>query len=148
MADEPFDGIEIVREIPATQQAVFDALVLPEAFSQWFGGSAVEVPLETLNYVAEPGRSWSATMVLPDANRIQWAGEFVRVVPPHAVEMTLTDRPDDPERAPLFFGVVASPVGSSLTMRQVTPGFSEEQKQATMAGWNTFIDVIAEIAQS
>ncbi len=61
------DGIQIEREFAAPPDAVFAAWTTPEAFSRWFGGKDVQVPLDSLDYRAEPGRSWSARMVLPTA---------------------------------------------------------------------------------
>ncbi|WP_268235375.1 hypothetical protein [Microbacterium sorbitolivorans] len=34
------------------------------------------MPGETLDFVAEQGRAWTARIVLPDGNGIDWAGEF------------------------------------------------------------------------
>ena len=42
------------------------------------------------------GRAWSATMVLPDGNTIDWTGEFLEVVPDRRLVLTMTDRPASP----------------------------------------------------
>ena len=45
----------------------------PEHFARWFGGQDVQVPADRLDYEPAAGRAWSATMVLPDGNTIDWA---------------------------------------------------------------------------
>ncbi|GAA4148605.1 SRPBCC domain-containing protein [Leifsonia shinshuensis] len=142
------DGIEIDREFAAPPAAVFAAWTTPESFARWFGGREVQVPLDGLDYRAEEGRSWSAMMVLPDGTTIDWAGEFLEVDPPSRLVMTLTDRPGVAERAVLTVDLTPSAVGTRLRMTQQTPGFSDEQRQGTIAGWMTFLDVLAELAEA
>lgn len=141
------DGIEIEREFAAPPAAVFAAWTTPESFARWFGGREVQVPLDGLDYRAEPRREWSAMMVLPDGNTIDWAGEFVEVDPPSRLVMTLTDRPSAGERAVLTVELTPTPTGTRLRMTQQTPGFTDEQRRGTIAGWQTFLDVLAEIAE-
>lgn len=142
------DGIEIDREFAAPPSAVFAAWTTAESFARWFGGREVQVPLDGLDYRAEEGRAWSAMMVLPDGSTIDWAGEFLEVDPPSRLVMTLTDRPADPERALLTVELTPSAVGTRLRMTQQTPGFSDEQRQGTIAGWLTFLDVLGELAEA
>ncbi|MEY9953659.1 SRPBCC domain-containing protein [Leifsonia sp. EB34] len=142
------DGIVIDREFAAPPAAVFAAWTTPESFARWFGGLDVQVPLDGLDYRAVEGRSWSAMMVLPDGTTIQWAGEFLEVDPPTRLVMTLTDRPDVAERAVLTVDLTPSPVGTRLRLTQQTPGFSDEQRQGTIAGWMTFLDVLGELAEA
>lgn len=142
------EGIEIDREFIAPPSAVFAAWTTPESFAQWFGGRDVVVPIDSLHFHAEPGRAWSATMVLPDGNTIEWAGEFVVVDPPSRLVMTITDRPAESARAALTVDLVAHRDGTRLRMTQQTPGFTDEQRRGTIAGWQTFLDVVAEIAEA
>lgn len=142
------DGIEITRQISAQAETVFEVLSEAKWFSQWFGGTAVGVPLEHLDYSASAGREWSAVMVLPDSNRISWAGEFVEVESPSVLEMTLTDNPQDPARAGLRFTVEGNGSVAALKMAQQTPGFTDEQKSATITGWQSFLDVVVELAEN
>lgn len=141
------DGIEIDREFAASPEAVFAAWTTPESFSRWFGGREVTVPLDGLDYRAEAGRPWSAMMVLPDGNTIDWAGEFLEVDPPSRLVMTLTDRPAVAERAVLTVELTPTAAGTRLVMTQQTPGFTDEQRLGTIAGWQTFLDVLSEIAE-
>ncbi len=141
------EGIEIDREFAASPAAVFEAWTTPESFARWFGGREVTVPLDGLDYRAEVGRAWSAMMVLPDGNTIDWAGEFLEVDPPSRLVMTLTDRPGEGGRAVLTVALTPTAAGTRMVMTQQTPGFSDEQRLGTIAGWQTFLDVLGEIAE-
>lgn len=148
------NGIEIDRTVAADPEQVFAALTTAESFAQWFGTRAVDVPIDRLDYRAEPGRRWAAVMVLPDGNAINWAGEFVEVDAPTRLMMTLTDQPEAENGALLSIDLTridaASGAGSGTQLRaqQEAPGFSDEQKLATIAGWEGFLDVLAEIAEA
>ncbi len=142
------DSIEVERIVAAEPASVFAALTTPESFARWFGGAAVQVPLNTLDYHAVAGRAWSAKMVLPDQNTIEWTGEFLEVSPPSKLVMTITDQPGDAEQAVLNFELLPNGNGTRLQMTQQTPGFTLEQQNATIAGWQTFLDVLTEIAEA
>ncbi|MCC6618310.1 MAG: SRPBCC domain-containing protein [Chloroflexi bacterium] len=141
------DGIEIDRDFRAQPSAVFAAWTTPESFARWFGGRDVEVPLAGVDYCAEVGRSWSATMVLPGGRTIDWAGEFLEVEPPSRLVMTLTDRPSRGVRAVLTVELSPTSHGTHMRMTQQTPGFSAAQRAATIEGWQTFLDVLGDIAE-
>lgn len=150
------DGIEIDRDISAPASAVFAAWTRPEHFARWFGGSQVQVPLDTLDYVAEPGRIWSAQMVLPDGNTMDWTGDFVEVVPDERLVFTLTDRPAEPGRAKIVVELTpaqaggpdsaAGTDGTRMRFTQETPGFTPEQQEGVLAGWQSFMDELELIA--
>lgn len=140
-------GIEIDREFAASPEAVFDAWTKPESFARWFGGRDVQVPLDGLDYQAVVGRAWSAMMVLPDGKTIDWSGEFLEVDPPSRLVMSITDQPNDDGRALLTIDLAPTATGTRMRMTQETPGFTTEQQEATIAGWQTFLDVLTEIAE-
>ena len=142
------DHIEIERDIAATPDAVFDAWTTAESFAQWFGSRAVDVPADRLDFVAEEGRTWSATMVLPDGNTIDWTGEFREITRPRRVVFTLTDQPVDPARAAVTVDLTSTDAGTHVRMTQETPGFTEEQKEGLVGGWQSFLDVLTEIAEA
>lgn len=142
------DGITIDHDIAASPEATFAALTTPASFAQWFGGRAVDVPLETLTYVAEAGRPWSATMVLPDGNTIDWTGEFIEVSPSTRLVLTITDQPADDARAAVAIDLTPSGTGTRLRMTQETPGFTTEQQEGLIAGWQGFLAVLAEVASA
>lgn len=142
------DGIELENDIDATPEAVFAALTTPASFAQWFGGPAVDVPLDRLDYVAEVGRTWKATMVLPDGNTIDWTGEFLEVQPVKRFSLNLTDQPEDDARAAVVVDLTPSGTGTRLHLTQETPGFTSEQQEGLIAGWQGFLDELAAVAKS
>lgn len=140
------DGIEITRDFAAPPAAVFAAWTTPRDFAQWFGGKDIRVPLDSLDYRAEPGRTWSAQMILPDGATMDWTGEFLEVVPDERLVLTITDRPAEPARAKIVVELTAIATGTRMHFTQETPGFSPEQQEGTLAGWQSFIDEIERIA--
>jgi len=139
-------GIEIDRDFAAPPAAVFAAWTTAQHFARWFGGGEVQVPLDALDYVAEPGRTWSAQMILPDGGTIDWAGEFLEVVPDERLVLTMTDRPAEPTQARIVVELTPIDGGTRMHFRQETPGFSPEQQEGVLAGWQTFIDELERIA--
>src|SRR6476469_7504294 len=92
------EGFEIDRDFAAPPSAVFAAWTTAEHFSRWFGGKDVQVPADRLDYEPATGRAWSATMVLPDGNTIDWPGAFLEVVPDRGLVLPMTDQPGEPSR--------------------------------------------------
>ncbi len=141
------NGIEIDREIAAPPALVFEALTRSEMFARWFGGGEVEVPFDRLDYHAEVGKKWVATMVLPDGDTIDWAGKFLEVDPPFHLLMTITDQPPEDNASQLAYDLTTTATGTHLRVSQETPGFTEEEQLATIAGTQTFLDVLVEIVE-
>jgi uncharacterized protein YndB with AHSA1/START domain len=136
------DGIAITRTFAAPRERVWREWVQPEAFADWFGGTEAEIPLDTVEMDVREGGSWKATMFAgPDRREINWIGEYLEVNEPERLVLTMTDRPDDPER-----GVVTvsfSDLGDGRTemrMEQSGPGMSPEQWEAATKGWGGFFD--------
>jgi uncharacterized protein YndB with AHSA1/START domain len=91
------EGILIVRIFDAPREEVFRAWTVAERFAQWFGEHGSEIPLDKVAMDARPGGQWHATMYHgPDRIEISFFGEFVEVVEPERVVMTLRI-PDDPD---------------------------------------------------
>ena len=139
-------GIEIDRDLAAPPGAVFGSWTDPEHFAQWFGGPQVRVPHEGLTFIAEPGRTWTARMQLPDGTGIDWAGEFLEVVVDRRLVLTITDRPALPQRAHIEVDLAPIPHGTRMHFTQETPGFSAEQQAGLLAGWESFIDELERVA--
>ena len=142
------DGIEIDRDIAAAPAAVFAAWTEPAHFARWFGTAAVDVPRESLDYVAEPGRAWAARMMLPDGNAIDWAGEFLEVATAERLVLTISDRPDEGARARIVVTIEPSADGARRRFSQETPGVTPEQQQGVLAGWQGFMDELVRIAEA
>jgi len=146
MTETSTDGITIERDFAASPEAVFTAWTTPAHFARWFGGKDVQVPLDSLNFVAVAGNAWTAQMVLPDGNTIDWAGEFVEVSPHARLVFTITDRPSDPVRATVVVEFTAIAGGTRMHFTQETPGFTAEQQAGLIAGWQGFMDELELIA--
>lgn len=142
------DYFTITRTLRAPRELVFEAITKPEHFAVWFGTSAVEVPQDSLTMDVRPGGAFRAVMVLPDGNRINWAGEYKAVEPPSHLAMTLTDQPGDDAGLPVLFDLEEVEGGTKLTISQDRAEFSDEQVAATIAGYNTFIDEIERVLES
>lgn len=142
------DGIEIDRHFDAPPAAVFAAWTTPQHFARWFGGKDVQVPMDSLDFVAEPGRTWTAQMVLPDGNTIDWTGDFLEVAPDERLVLTMTDQPSGPGQAKIIVELTAIPGGTRMHFTQETPGFSPEQQTEVLAGWQTFINELEQIASA
>lgn len=140
------DGIEMDRDFAAPRNAVFAAWTSPHHFARWFGGAAVQVPLDSLDFIAEPGRSWTAQMSLPDGNTIDWTGDFVEVIPHERLVFTITDRPGEPSRATIIVELTAIADATRMHFTQQTPGFTPEQQEGMLDGWQSFLDELEQIA--
>lgn len=130
----------VTRTLRAPRELVFEAITKPEHFAVWFGTAEVEVPQESLTMDVRPGGAFRAVMVLPDGNRINWAGEYKTVEPPSHLAMTLTDQPGDDAGLPVLFDLEEVDEGTRLTISQERSDFTDEQVAATIAGYNAFVD--------
>ena len=92
-----------------------------------------------MDFTARPGRTWSADDP-PDGNTIDWAGEFIEVMPNERLVFTMTDRPAEPARARILVELKATPKGTRMHFTQETRGFTPEQQEGVLAGWQSFID--------
>jgi uncharacterized protein YndB with AHSA1/START domain len=141
-------GIEIDRDFAASPEEVFDAWTKAEHFARWFGGKDVQVPLDSLDFVAEPGRTWTAQMAFPNGNTMDWTGSFIEVVPHERVVFTITDRPAEPKQAVIVVELSPTADGTRMHFTQETPGFTPEQQEGVLAGWQSFLDDLESIAVS
>lgn len=130
----------ITRELDAVPDQVFDVLTQPEFFCQWFGTRKLEVPRDSLVMEVRPGGAFAAQMLLPEEGSINWSGSYVEVDRPRRLAMTLTDSPGDDPGVPVAFDLVPTGSRTTLTIRQDRGAFTDEQVDATVAGYNSFID--------
>jgi uncharacterized protein YndB with AHSA1/START domain len=140
MTDVP--NSTIVRTFAATPEAVFDAWVTPASFAAWWGGSNVEVPLDSVAMDVRDGGTWKATMILGnDMPNIDWFGEFVEVDRPNRLVLTLSDRPGD-ARADVTVTFTAVDGGTELRFRQTGGPMTQADYDQATAGWQTFFDAV------
>jgi uncharacterized protein YndB with AHSA1/START domain len=132
----------IVRTFAATPEAVFDAWVTPASFAAWWGGSGVEVPLDSVSMDVRKDGAWKATMVIGNgAPDINWFGEFVEVDRPNKLVLTLTDRPGD-ARADVTVTFTAVDGGTEMRFRQTGGPMTQDAYDQATAGWQTFFDAM------
>ena len=141
------DYFTITRTLAAPPALVFDAITKPEHFAVWFGTASVDVPQESLEMDVRVGGTMRAVMVLPDGNRINWSGEYLEVDPPTRLAMTLSDNPGEYAGLPVLFDLEEVEGGTRLTISQDRSDFTQEQVDATIAGYNAFLDDMAELVE-
>ena len=139
------DGLTITRTFAAPPELVYEAWTRPEHFSVWFGTEDVDVPLDSLSMDVRVGGSWTAVMLLPDGNRINWAGEYTEVDPPRRLALTLTDDPSQPAGDPLTVDFRAVDGGTEMTLIQPRHGMTDEQLKLTVLGYNGFFDAMEKL---
>lgn len=132
--------LTVTRSFPHPRALVWDAWTQAEHFSAWFGGDTVKVPLDRLDYVAEVGRGWSATMVIPGGHSIDWVGEFVEVQPHDHLRLTITDEPANDARSHLIVDFAETDGGTEVTMTQTD--IPDGQEAALREGYAHFFDTL------
>lgn len=142
------DGFTVTRVIKAPRELVWDAWTLPEHFSRWFGTEAVTVPIETVVMDVRPGGKLAATMVFDDENTMEWFGEYRVVDRSNRLEYVLSDGPsiEGIESVVTTFTEVEG--GTEVTLFQPRYGFTDEQMEATVAGYNQFFDALESVVAS
>jgi uncharacterized protein YndB with AHSA1/START domain len=138
------NGFETTRTYDAPRNRVWKEWTEPEAFADWFGGAAAEVPLDTVAMDVRPGGTWRATMYAgPNRQEIHWRGEYLEVDPPARLVLTITDAP--PEEYDVVT-VELTDLGDGRTeMRVEQRGeMSPEEYERAQQGWGAFFDRMAE----
>ncbi len=139
------DGFTVTRFIAAPRELVWEAWTKPEHFSVWFGTEAVEVPLDSLVLDVRPGGKMAAVMVLPDGNRMNWHGEYKVVEYPSRIEYWLSDGPPIDGLDPVITTFTEVEGGTEVSLFQPRYGFTDEQMDATAAGYNSFYDALEKV---
>ena len=142
----PEADLEIRRVFEAPRERLWREWTEPEAFADWFGGTAAEVPVSSVTMDVREGGAWRATMFAgPDRLEIQWAGEYREVDEPRRLSFTITDEPDD-EHMDLVT-VTLSDLGDGRTemvMEQSGGHMTPEEYERAGQGWGGFFDRMAE----
>jgi uncharacterized protein YndB with AHSA1/START domain len=141
--------ITITREFAAPRELVYDAWLTPEHFAVWFGGSASEVPLESVSMDVKVGGAWSATMFAgPDRYQINWKGRFLLLDRPNRLVLTLTDVEDEDEGGPITVDFTETDGGTRMVFSQEATHLDEANAAQAKAGWGTFFDELAAIVEA
>jgi uncharacterized protein YndB with AHSA1/START domain len=145
VSEQQETSFTVTRTLDAPRERVWREWVEPEAFADWFGGAASEVPVDSVEMDVREGGSWKATMFGgPDREEIHWAGEFVELSEPERLVMTMTDSPDEPERAVITVELADLGDGrTEMTMEQRSP-LPPDQVEGARSGWGSFFDRMAE----
>jgi uncharacterized protein YndB with AHSA1/START domain len=138
------EGFKTIRVFDAPRERVWREWTEPEAFADWFGGAAIEVPLSTVSIDLREGGRLRATMRVGGANDIHWRGEFQEVVEPERLVFTLCDQPDE-SRYELII-VELRDLGDGRTeMRFEQRGeMAAAEYLRAQRGWGRFFDRMAE----
>ena len=108
-----------------------------QAFADWFGGTAAEVPVSSVTMDVREEAPWRATMFAgPARQEIHWKGEYREVDEPRLLSFTISDQPDD-ELADLVT-VTLSDLGDGRTemvMAQSGEHMTPEEYTRAGEGW-------------
>lgn len=141
------EGLTITRVFTAPRELVFDAWTQPQQFARWFGGSTVDIPIDTVSMDVRPGGSWKATMVLPEGgHQIHWLGEYVEVDRPGHLVLTLSDGPEEREIVTVDLTEVDG--GTRMVCHQGGGHLTVEQYAQAKAGYELFFDALAEVVEN
>jgi uncharacterized protein YndB with AHSA1/START domain len=136
-------GYDIERTFDAPRELVWSMWTQPEHFSYWWGGTAVDVPLDRIELDARPGGIWKATMV-GEGWGIDWVGEFREADEPSRLVIAFTDDDSNPARD--TFTVVLTEDGDKthMLLQQRGGGLTAEQYEQAREGTAGFMDALAE----
>jgi uncharacterized protein YndB with AHSA1/START domain len=133
-------GLTITRTIAAPPERVFAAWTRPEDFSVWFGGSAVDVPTESVSMDVRVGGRWTAVMRVPDGSAIHWHGRYTEVDPPRRLAFTMDDDPASDTVDPVVVTFAPAEAGTEMRLTQPRDDLTNEQLAQTLLGYNEFFD--------
>jgi uncharacterized protein YndB with AHSA1/START domain len=134
------NGFVLTRVLDAPRERVWREWTEPEAFADWFGGAASEIPLDSVSMDVRPGGAWRATMYAgPDRREIRWWGEYREVDAPARLVLTVCDREDG---ASELVTVELADLGDGRTEMRVEQrgDMTPESYERAKAGWGGFFD--------
>lgn len=135
------NGLTIVRVFEASREQVWAEWTEPDSFADWYGGADAEVPLDSVSLDVREGGGWRATMFAgPDRREIHWAGDYVDVVAPRLLALTITDQPGAGGRDLLT--VLLTELGGERTemLFRQRGEMTAEQYERAGAGWGGFFE--------
>ena len=137
--------LTMTRTFDAPRERVWREWTEPEAFADWYGGAAAEVPVSGVEMDVQPGGEWRAKINTSDGRVIDWHGEYVEVVEPERLVLTVTD--DEPGGVYDTVTVVLTEIADGRTqmrMEQTGGHMSAEGYGRAMQGWGGFFDRMEE----
>jgi uncharacterized protein YndB with AHSA1/START domain len=139
------EGLEMTRVFDAPRDRIWREWTSPEAFADWYGGTQAEVPVETVTMDVREGGGWRATMYAGPARReIQWEGEYLEVVEPERLVLTVTDEPDNELRDVVTVELIDLGDGRTEMRFSQRGHMTPEEYERAGQGWGTFFDRMAE----
>jgi len=135
-------GIAITRVFDAPRERVWQEWTEPERFSDWFGGSEADVPLDTVAMDVRVGGAWRMTMFAP--HEIHWHGEYMDVDEPSRLVFLVSDQP--PGGRYEYVSVELRDLGDGRTEMhfQQSGELPPEVYEAAKTGWGRFFDRLSE----
>lgn len=138
-------GVTLVRVFGASRERVWAEWTEPACFADWYGGTEAEVPLNSVSMDVREGGAWRATMFGgPARQEIHWTGDYLDVVAPRMLVLTVTDQPGDGARD--LVTVLLTELGGGLTemLFRQRGGMTPAQYEHAGTGWGAFFDRMAE----
>ncbi len=140
--------ITITRVFDAPRELVFKAWTEGARFAEWFGEHGSEIPLDKVDMDPRPGGAWHATMYHgPDRTEIPFYGEFLEIVEPERIVMTirLQNELDGPNAE--VFTVVLKDLGgdrTEMTFTQRGGNLPADEYSRAMRGSLIFFERLGE----
>jgi uncharacterized protein YndB with AHSA1/START domain len=131
------EGIVITRIFDAPREEAWREWTEPERFADWYGGPEAEIPVESVEMDVRPGGKWKATMHVR-GQTIHWHGEYIEVIEPERLILTLTDQPGE-EREVIIVVLRGLPDGrTEMTFEQRGRHLPPEGYEQAGRGWAGF----------
>ena len=134
----------ITRRFKAPAEAVFDAWLSEDQFSQWMGPEGFTVPACELD--AKPGGKFKVVVKSPDGNENIATGAYEEINTPERLVLTWGWNYPEGRGHATAITVELSEVGgeTEMTMHQALFG-EQEHRDMHMQGWNASLDKMAEV---
>ena len=152
---DPALDLELVRDVPVTPEAVFDAWTDPESLKQWFAPRPYSVPLVEVDL--RPGGGFRTVMNDPDGQQIMDStGCFLEIVSNERLVWTsalTTDYRPQSDDMPFTAILELQPDGSggctyrAIAVHQDPAGAQQHAEMGFHDGWGTVVDQLVEHLQ-
>jgi uncharacterized protein YndB with AHSA1/START domain len=139
------EGFTMTRVFDAPRELVWREWTEPERFADWYGGSAADIPLDTVEMDVREGGQWRATMFYgPDRREIRWHGEYHEVVPLERLVFAVSDQPGEDAYELCTVTLVDIGGGGTEMRLEQRGGQTPQGYEAAKKGWGVFLDRMAE----